>query len=150
MTSAPSGRTTSSRPTEPVVRSARPARAAAVGLVLALVLAALPGCGGGGDGPPPRRERVVVVGPELENELGNIQDAFAPFEAANDIEVVVTGSSSFEERIGGQVTEGRPPDIALFPQPGLLLDHADRVVPVPDELADEMQQDFGQERLDRV
>jgi alpha-glucoside transport system substrate-binding protein len=115
-----------------------------------LVLAALPGCSGGDGGPPTQSERVLVVGPELENELGNIQDAFAPFEADTGIEVVVTGSSSFEDRIGPQITEGHPPDIALFPQPGLLLDHAEHVVPVPDELADRMRQDFDEERLERV
>jgi len=146
MTTTPSGRTTSIRRAEPR-RPRTTATARRVALVVAL--AALPGCGGDG-GPPPQQERVYVVGPELENELGNIQDAFAQFEADTGIEVVVTGSSDFEERIVAQVAAGHPPDVALFPQPGLLLEFADEVVPVPDELAERMRRDFDAERLRRV
>lgn len=116
-----------------------------------LALVGLPACGGDDSGPPPRRERVFVVGPELENELGNIQDAFAPFEEDTGIEVVVTGSSSFEDRIGAQVASGHPPDIALFPQPGLLLDFTGPITSLPDDLADRLRQDFDhEERLELV
>jgi alpha-glucoside transport system substrate-binding protein len=154
MTTTPSGRTTSTRRTEAKATAtarAKARRAGRAAVAVLLVLVALPGCGGGDDDPPSRRERVFVVGPELENELGNIQDAFAPFEADTGIEVVVTGSSSFEERIGTQIVDGHPPDIGLFPQPGLLRDQAGDVVAVPDELADRMQQDFDhEERLELV
>lgn len=154
MTTTRPGRTASTLRADPRTRTragqVRRARAAVVAVTVTLV--GLPGCGdddsgGGGNGSATGQERVFVVGPELENELSNIQDAFTTFEDETGIEVVMTGSSSFEERIGTQIGEGHPPDIALFPQPGLLLDFARHVVPVPDELAEQAGKDFDRERL---
>ncbi len=59
------------------------------------------------------------------------------FEEESGIDVKYTGNADFTTFIRSRVQGGSPPDIALFPQPGLLLDLAGRgdIVPV-DEFLD--------------
>ena len=122
-----------------------------IGLVGVLVVV-LRGRGDGGPAPLPLAgETVTVQGPELENELGNIQDAFKPFREQTGIRVVVAGNANFEEDIGEQVRDGDPPDIALFPQPGLIDDLASEIVPLSDDLADTVRRNYDEDsRLEHV
>jgi len=47
-------------------------------------------------------------------------DAFVPFEECTGVDVTYEGSGEFEAQLLVRTQAGNPPDIALFPQPGLL------------------------------
>jgi alpha-glucoside transport system substrate-binding protein len=63
---------------------------------------------------------VVVFGKWTEAEGENFVAALAPFEEATGIDVKYEGSSEFETLITVRVEGGDAPDIAGFPQPGLM------------------------------
>jgi alpha-glucoside transport system substrate-binding protein len=87
-------------------------------------------------------ETVTVFGPEVEQEGQSLQDAFAPFEEATGITVEASGDRGFEEQIATQVEGGNPPDIAMFPQPGRVLEFADDIAPVSQEAVASIGQNF--------
>jgi alpha-glucoside transport system substrate-binding protein len=127
----------------------------AVVVAVGLAVGVLPGCGDDDEdedsSKPLAGETVTLVGTELENELDNIQNAFVPFKEATGISVLVRGNENFESEIGDQVDAGNPPDIALFPQPGLLEDLSAAIKPLPEDLAEQVREDFGAaSRLDLV
>ncbi len=63
---------------------------------------------------------VTVFGKWTEAEGDNFVAALAPFEEATGIDVEYEGSSEFETLITVRVEGGDAPDIAGFPQPGLM------------------------------
>ena len=63
---------------------------------------------------------VTVFGKWTEAEGDNFVAALAPFEEATGIDVKYEGSSEFETLITVRVEGGDAPDIAGFPQPGLM------------------------------
>lgn len=64
-------------------------------------------------------QTVTVFGPWLTPEDGFFNNMLAYFEAATGADVVYTGSDSFEQQIIIDAEAGSPPNIAVFPQPGL-------------------------------
>jgi alpha-glucoside transport system substrate-binding protein len=60
-----------------------------------------------------------------------LRQAMAPFTEATGIEVVYEGTDAFTTLIPVRVDSGNTPDLALFPQPGLLLDFAEAGQMVP-------------------
>ena len=62
--------------------------------------------------------------------------ALNEFAEANGMTINFVGTGTFEDDIGTQVSAGTPPDIAAFPQPGLLGSFARTgdVFPVPDDV----------------
>lgn len=87
--------------------------------VLALVAAA---CGGGdGDGGGGDGQAVSLLhGISGENEQAALQEAIDAFEEATGNTVEVESSPNFETQIVTRVEGNNPPDVALYPQPGLL------------------------------
>jgi len=87
---------------------------------------------------------VTIFGPEVEEELRGFEEAFAPFTEETGIQVSIQGDRSAEEQIGVQVQGGNPPDIFIFPQPGLLRSFVQdcELVPLPDEVVSTMQENF--------
>jgi alpha-glucoside transport system substrate-binding protein len=63
---------------------------------------------------------VTVFGKWTEGEEENFVAALAPFEEATGIDVKYEGSAEFETLITVRVEGGDAPDVAGFPQPGLL------------------------------
>lgn len=102
--------------------------------VLALVTVAA--CSGG------EGDVVTIFGPEVDSEQESLQEAFEGFTDETGIEVEVLGSGDFVAQIGPQVQTGDPPDIAMFPQPGLLLDHAEDLQELSEDVAEEVEEDF--------
>ena len=77
------------------------------------------GGGGGGGG------EVNVLGAFVEVDADNFeQSAIEPFEEETGIEVTYEGSADFETLARTRVEGGNPPDVMLFPQPGLMADLA--------------------------
>jgi alpha-glucoside transport system substrate-binding protein len=103
-------------------------------LIAALVVTVLgSGCA---SSQPVEGEPLVV----FANWRGEDADAFRStlerFEQDTGIEVRYTGSASFATAIRERVEEGDPPDVALFPQPGVVRDLVEQgyIVPLPDDV----------------
>jgi alpha-glucoside transport system substrate-binding protein len=62
---------------------------------------------------------VTVAGPWLSPEAERFDALLAYFEAATGADATYTGSDSFEQQIVIDAEAGSPPNIAVFPQPGL-------------------------------
>lgn len=71
------------------------------------------------DAPDLSGQSVTVFGPWLSPEDGIFRSALAYFEAATGAEVTYSGSDGFEQQIVVDAEAGSPPNIAVFPQPGL-------------------------------
>ncbi|WP_282093367.1 ABC transporter substrate-binding protein [Epibacterium ulvae] len=82
-------------------------------------------------------EQVTVFGPWLGADQELVENVLAYFAAATGADVRYTGSDSFEQQILVDTEAGSAPNIAVFPQPGLLGDLAKRglVAPLGDETA---------------
>jgi alpha-glucoside transport system substrate-binding protein len=76
-------------------------------------------------------ETVRVTGASTGEDKTKLENLFAYFEEATGADVLFTGSESFEQDIVISVQAGSPPDIAMFPQPGLARDLAARGSLVP-------------------
>ena len=63
---------------------------------------------------------VTMTGPFVDNDAVKFNDSVKDFEAATGINIVYEGSKEFEASITVRVDGGNAPDIADFPQPGLL------------------------------
>ena len=84
-----------------------------------------------GDDQPYAGTTVTVFGAYTDpSEVGDFNDGFAQFEEDTGIDVVYEGASDFEILINTRVEAGDPPDIAGFPQPGLMMRFADDAVDV--------------------
>ncbi len=92
---------------------------------LSLLTACAPGGdssdkGAGENGPKSVSILGVVVGEQQEK----LEAALAPFEEATGIDVVYEGTDAFATLLPVQVESGSAPDVAMFPQPGLMQDFA--------------------------
>jgi alpha-glucoside transport system substrate-binding protein len=90
----------------------------------------------GAGGSEPGDGEVTVSGAFTGEEQAAFEEALVAFEDESGIDIVYDGNADFTTLINSRV-QSNPPDIALFPQPGLLLDLAarDSVVPI-DEFLD--------------
>jgi alpha-glucoside transport system substrate-binding protein len=77
---------------------------------------------------------VTVYGTIADTEAELLEQSWADWEKANDIDIQYESSKEFEAQIGVRAQGGNAPDIAIFPQPGLLADLASRdyIQPAPD------------------
>jgi alpha-glucoside transport system substrate-binding protein len=63
---------------------------------------------------------VTMDGPFSSNDQVKFEESVKDFEAKTGINIDYIGGKGFEDNIGVKVDGGNPPDIADFPQPGLL------------------------------
>ena len=79
-------------------------------------------------------EEVSVYSTIVDVEAESLENSWADFAECTGIEVVYEGSKEFETQIGVRSQAGNPPDIAIFPQPGLLAAEvaSGNVLPAPD------------------
>lgn len=92
---------------------------------------ALAGCGGGpggtggGDNSGSADDNVVTVyGTIADTEAELLEKSWADWEEENDIDIQYESSKEFEAQIAVRAQGGTAPDIAIFPQPGLMADMA--------------------------
>ncbi|MDV7269776.1 ABC transporter substrate-binding protein [Thioclava sp. A2] len=69
-------------------------------------------------------QKLTVSGPWLSADKDLVESVIAYFEAATGADVQYAGSDSFEQQIVIDAEAGSPPDVAVFPQPGLAADLA--------------------------
>ncbi len=63
---------------------------------------------------------VRMAGPFVDSDAVKFENSVKPFEEMTGIDIQYEGSKEFEASIGISIEGGNPPDIADFPQPGLL------------------------------
>lgn len=107
-----------------------------------VVLAGCSGGGGGGSayGPGDAGEAdgvVTIIGTIADTEAELLEQSWADWETENDIDIQYESTKEFEAQIGSLAQGGNPPDLAIFPQPGLLADLATRgyIQPAPEGVA---------------
>lgn len=90
-------------------------------------------------------ETISVFGPWLGADRDLVTSVFDYFEHATGATVEYAGSDSFEQQIVIDIQAGSPPNIAVFPQPGLAADTASRggLVPLPPERADWVRENYA-------
>ncbi len=94
---------------------------------------------------------VTVDGPFADADEVKFNKSMEAFEKATGIDVQYQGSKEFEAAISVRVDGGNPPDIADFPQPGLLANYVrqgkivDPTTFIPEEW---LQQQYNQSWLD--
>ena len=70
-------------------------------------------------GPDLKGEKIVISGPWLAPQDDQFRKVIKAFTDATGAEVEYGGSDSFEQQIVIDVKAGSPPNLAIFPQPGL-------------------------------
>ena len=94
---------------------------------------------------------VTVDGPFADNDQVKFEESMKAFEEATGIDVNYIGGKEFEGSIGVRVEAGDAPDIADFPQPGLLANFVaqGKVVEVTSFIPVEwLQQQYNQSWID--
>lgn len=81
-------------------------------------------------------EVTVFSSEDSADEATGIQRALDVFAAETGIEITHTGARDFSQQINAQAAGGNPPDIAMFPQPGKVIDFAGQgfLLPLPAEV----------------
>ncbi|NJN19356.1 MAG: carbohydrate ABC transporter substrate-binding protein [Oscillochloris sp.] len=94
---------------------------------------------------------VTMAGPFTDEDAVKFNNAMTTFEEMTGIDIQYEGSKEFEASISIRVDGGNPPDIADFPQPGLLANFVrdGKVVDTSQFLNQEwLQQNYNQSWLD--
>jgi alpha-glucoside transport system substrate-binding protein len=106
--------------------------------------------GGGGGGGGGGDNTVTIYGTIVEGEAELLAQSWADFEKENDITIKYEGSQDFETQLGTRAQGGNPPDIAIFPQPGLFADYASRdlLKPAPDAVKKNAEEGWTQGWID--
>jgi len=89
-------------------------------------LSLLTACGSGGEVADREggAKTVSILGVVVGEQQEKLEAALAPFEEATGIDVVYEGTDAFATLLPVQVESGSAPDLAMFPQPGLMQDFA--------------------------
>lgn len=76
---------------------------------------------------------VTIYGTIADTEAELLEKSWADWEKANNIDIKYESSKEFEAQISVRAQGGKAPDLAIFPQPGLLADLATRdyIQPAP-------------------
>ncbi len=90
-------------------------------------------------------QSVTVFGPWLSPEDEIFSSVLAYFEEATGADVTYTGSDGFEQQIVIDAQAGSPPNIAVFPQPGLAANLASQglLSPLGDEAANWVKDNYA-------
>ncbi len=90
-------------------------------------------------------EQVTVFGPWLGPDQELVENVLAYFAAATGADVRYAGSDSFEQQIVVDAEAGSAPNIAVFPQPGLVADMAKRgfITPLGEETASWVRDNYA-------
>ncbi|AGF53108.1 slr0529 [Synechocystis sp. PCC 6803] len=118
-------------------------------LIISLIV--LTSCQGPGVNGDEDRKQVTILGVMIGEQQEKIEQALAPFTEATGIEVVYEGVDTFATTLPIRVDSGRAPDLAMFPQPGLMADFAreGKLVPLGEILTpEEMTEAYDQAWLD--
>ena len=90
-------------------------------------------------------QELTVFGPWTGPDQELVNSMIDYFEEATGAKVTYTGSDSFEQQIVIDTQAGSPPNIAVFPQPGLAADLASKgqLSPLPEGTADFLKSNYA-------
>ncbi|MDB6452587.1 ABC transporter substrate-binding protein [Falsirhodobacter sp. 20TX0035] len=90
-------------------------------------------------------QSVTIAGPWTAEDEVTFRRVFEYFEAATGATVNYAGSDSFEQQIVIDTSAGSPPDIAVFPQPGLArgLAAQGKLAPLPADTGDWLRENYA-------
>ena len=90
-------------------------------------------------------EQITVFGPWLGPDQENVEAVLADFAEKSGHDVRYVGSDSFEQQIMVDAEAGSAPNVAVFPQPGLAADMAQRgfLTPLRDGTADWIRENYA-------
>ncbi|WP_144720848.1 ABC transporter substrate-binding protein [Agrococcus jejuensis] len=90
---------------------------------------------------------VNIYGTILDAEADRLNESWADFESCTGIDVVYEGSAEFEAQINVRVQGGNPPDLGIFPQPGLLASVAGTgsLLPAPESVQANAQEFWSED-----
>jgi alpha-glucoside transport system substrate-binding protein len=105
-----------------------------------------PGSGSGGGGGE-ADGKVTVYGTIADTEAELLEESWKTWEEENDIDIVYESSKEFETQISVRAQGGNAPDIAIFPQPGLMGDLASRdfLKPAPKSVEDNVDEYWSED-----
>jgi alpha-glucoside transport system substrate-binding protein len=84
-----------------------------------------PGASSGGGGGDDEGSTVTVYGTIADTEAELLEESWADWEEENGIDIEYESSKEFEAQIAVRAQGGNAPDLAIFPQPGLMKDMAE-------------------------
>jgi alpha-glucoside transport system substrate-binding protein len=93
---------------------------------------------------PSGSKRVTVLGTFVGEQQAQLEEALVPFEKETGIDVIYEGTDAFTTLLPVRIDSGDAPDIAMFPQPGLMRSLAEEgaIVPVTEILSREQLQSY--------
>ncbi|WP_434809923.1 ABC transporter substrate-binding protein [Microbacterium sp. bgisy189] len=116
---------------------------------------ALAGCSGGpgstgnndGDSGDTGDSVVTVYGTIADTEAELLEQSWADWEEENGIDIQYEASKEFEAQIAVRAQGGNAPDLAIFPQPGLMADMAARgyLVEAPDAVKANVEEGWSED-----
>jgi alpha-glucoside transport system substrate-binding protein len=80
-------------------------------------------------------ETITILGSIRDTEADEMMEAWSYFESCTGATIEYEGTGEFEADMAIRVDGGNAPDIALFPQPGLMANFADSLVPASEEVS---------------
>ena len=80
---------------------------------------------------PTGSNTVTILGVIVGDQQARLEEALIPFEEETGIDVIYEGTDAFTTLLPVRVDSGDSPDIAMFPQPGLMRSLAEEGVLVP-------------------
>lgn len=106
-----------------------------------------PGTGGGGESGDAESNVVTVYGTISDTEAELLEQSWADWEKANNIDIKYEASKEFEAQIAVRAQGGNAPDIAIFPQPGLMADMAKLgyLKPAPDAVKKNVEDGWNED-----
>nr|WP_254015111.1 extracellular solute-binding protein [Limnofasciculus baicalensis] len=120
-------------------------------LILLLCLSIILFSCGSPQGKSNSSKTIRIMGVVTGNEEEQLQKALAPFTEETGIKIVYEGTNEFATLLPVRVDSGNAPDIAMFPQPGLMADFAreGKLIPV-DTFIDknELSKDYAKDWID--
>lgn len=87
-------------------------------------LTLLVGCQSANEESDSTKKQVTILGVIIGEQQRKLEQALAPFTEQTGIEIVYEGTDTFATTLPIRVDSGNPPDLAMFPQPGLMADFA--------------------------
>lgn len=100
--------------------------------VVGLALAGCTGGGGGDDGGGGDGDSVTIMGAFTDAQAEAFQADLDAWSEESGITVTYDGNTDFQTAVVARATAGNPPDIAIYPQPGVLKSQTQSLYPLED------------------
>ena len=101
-------------------------------VALALALTGCSGSSGGGADGGGDAEEITILGAFTDVQAEAFQADLDKWSETSGIKVTYDGNTDFQTAVVSRATAGNPPDIAIYPQPGVLKSQTSNLYPLED------------------